>query len=228
MANSAGDWLIVIVCLVVVALLLFGGNMIVCSLMSDEEIDYKWIFDGDEYFTCSQSPTPSPTATPSATPSVTPSATPSVTPTATPVTPGPVTPGPVTPPGPPLPLCKANGLAHTGGGGCPAQAFGAKCSSYYDPVGSVLCKRKPYGSQRCTAGERCALPPRCQCTTPAGSDGVNSPTDCAEPATGDLKYRRKLNLCTSKLSQSACENPQFPPPLPGTCQWVDQDDRYLY
>jgi len=147
-----------------------------------------------------------------------------------PTTPGPATPGPTTPgppPGPPLPLCKANGLTHTGGGGCPAQAFGAKCSSYYDPVGSVLCKQTPGGKQRCMAGERCALPPRCQCTTPAGSDGVNSPTDCKEPATGNIKYRRNLNLCTSKLSQSACENPQFPP-APGTCQWVDQDDRYLY
>ena len=149
------------------------------------------------------------------------------TPTSGTPTSGTPTPGPTPPtPGPPLTLCKANGMTPTTGGGCPAQAVGTACSRYYDPAGSVFCKQTPGGNQQCMAGDSCALPPQCQCTVPAGSDGVNSPTDCKEPATGEIKYRRKLNLCNSKLSQSACESSSFP--APGTCQWVDHDQRYLY
>ena len=201
MAKDGGDSGIIIACLMFVALLLFGVNFIVCSVATlfDEdssEIDYKWIFDGGDYWmTCSSTPTPTPT------------------------------PGPPTP-GPPLTLCKANGMTATTGGGCPAQAYGTACSRYYDPTGSVFCKQTPGGKKQCMAGDSCALPPQCQCS-PTGNSAW-PPPNCWEPMDPATKKRtpRKPTLCTSKLSQSACESSSMP--APGTCQWVDHDQRHLY
>jgi len=247
MAKNGGGSGIIIGILVLVALLLFGGNIIVCSVATlfDEDsskIDYKWIFDGGDYFTCSQSPTavtatpgpappgPPPPPTPPAPPPGPPGPPPGP-PTPGPPTPGPPTPGPPPPPGPPGPptpgppltLCRANGMTATTGGGCPAQAFGAACSRYYDPAGSVFCKQTPGGNKHCMAGDSCALPGQCQCR-PTGNVAW-PPPNCWEPMDPATKKRtpRKPTLCTSKLSHHACESSSFP--APGTCQWVDHDQR---